>query len=300
MERRRRRHLHAGHDRRSTSQHDPARRYETPDRQHFGRLANAFGKAAKVFFITADSLSYDFRRLDGIDFAFIDGAHDFRHVTSDTLNVLEVLRPGGWIVWHDFTSSVRWVEVRRALEHIRFEDQILHVTGTAVAFMRKAGRVVPVAPVGWVESSRPTIQCDAPGGSRRLDPPYDATADLSIIWEGTQQAVHSFAVVNRQMCSLLLVRSRCLRVGVGLPRIGGACAGWHVASTGLSRGRWRRRGVAVSAGGEFLPPAAEAGGSPCAAPVAAAVYSAGQGHWVFMQPWEYGSIPKGVGCALAP
>jgi hypothetical protein len=51
-------------------------RYETPQRQQFGCLANAFGKVAKVCFITADSLTYDFARLGGIDFAFIDGAHD--------------------------------------------------------------------------------------------------------------------------------------------------------------------------------------------------------------------------------
>jgi hypothetical protein len=61
----------------------PPQRYETPDRQQFGRLAKAFGKSSKVFFITADSLTCDFGRLGPIDFAFIDGAHDSRHVLSD-------------------------------------------------------------------------------------------------------------------------------------------------------------------------------------------------------------------------
>ena len=87
-------------------------RYETPTRAQFGAFANHFGKVAKVCFITADSLNFDFRRLGPIDFAFIDGAHDWAHVRSDTLGVYRELSRGGCIVWHDFNSPVPWVEVR--------------------------------------------------------------------------------------------------------------------------------------------------------------------------------------------
>ena len=57
----------------------PEQGYEAPDRADFGRLADHFGKAHKVYFITADSLHYDFGRLAPLDFVFLDGAHDLEH-----------------------------------------------------------------------------------------------------------------------------------------------------------------------------------------------------------------------------
>lgn len=56
----------------------PAQRHDDPPRSSFARFANRFGKVHKVYFITADSLHYDFRRLAPLDFVFVDGAHDLR------------------------------------------------------------------------------------------------------------------------------------------------------------------------------------------------------------------------------
>jgi len=70
-------------------------------------LCNQFGKVHKVFFITADSLHYDFRRLGTLDFVFIDGAHDLAHVLSDSRSAYAQLRPGGCLVWHDYDSRCR-------------------------------------------------------------------------------------------------------------------------------------------------------------------------------------------------
>ena len=108
---------------------------ENPPREHFGRLANHFGKVHKVFFITADSLTYDFHRLAPIDFAFIDGAHEYHHVLSDSLKIYRELSPQGCMVWHDFDSPVAWVQVRQALLETHFVEPIYHVLGTEVAFL---------------------------------------------------------------------------------------------------------------------------------------------------------------------
>jgi glycosyltransferase involved in cell wall biosynthesis/predicted O-methyltransferase YrrM len=286
-------------------------RYETPSRQDFGRLANAFGKVAKVLFITADSLGYDFRRLEWIDFAFIDGGHDLQHVLADSSNVYEILRPGGLMVWHDFTSPAAWVEVRRALERLRFAEPIVHVAGTTVAFLRKAEagnepvalRTAPVVP------EKVALSADAwgdvegmaqstPAEAEELAPVAAASGrsrkqgDLSIVWEGAQQAVHSFAVVNRAMCSHLLQRGHALSV---LPSPHPQFA--ERAPDGSpppARYRVIEPEVAIASGAlaesfyRRLPsPAIHVRHQwpPCFTPPAA-------GHWVIVQPWEYGSLPK--------
>ncbi len=110
-------------------------RYENPSRAAFGCFANHFGKAHKIMFVTADSLTYDFHPLAPIDFVFIDGAHDREHVQSDTLKIYRELSPTGCIAWHDFNSATPWVEVRKALEQLDFVETVYHVAGTEVAFL---------------------------------------------------------------------------------------------------------------------------------------------------------------------
>ena len=51
-----------------------------------------------------------------------------------------MLAPGGWLVWHDFNSPVPWVQVREAVERIGFSEEVVHVQGTEVAFLRKGER----------------------------------------------------------------------------------------------------------------------------------------------------------------
>ncbi len=164
----------------------PAQRPEDPPRAGFGRYANHFGKVHKVFFITADSLHYDFQRLAPLDFAFIDGAHDFQHVLSDSLKAYQVLNPGGFLVWHDFNSRSAWVEVRQALEQLPFPEAIYHVAGTEVAFLRKQGAA---AVTDFRQIDRP-VSISAPNQKR--------TGPLAIVWEGDQKVMHSLALVNRE------------------------------------------------------------------------------------------------------
>jgi hypothetical protein len=47
---------------------------------------------------------------------------------------VDVLAPGGWLVWNDFNSPVPWVKVREAIERIGFAEQVVHIAGTEVAF----------------------------------------------------------------------------------------------------------------------------------------------------------------------
>lgn len=112
---------------------------EVPTRDAFGRHADHFGQAHKVFFVTANSRTYDFGRFGPLDFVFVDGGHDLDTVLSDSRKGYAALRPGGCMAWHDYGSSVPWVRVTEAVGRVGFAEPVFHVTGTQVAYLIKAG-----------------------------------------------------------------------------------------------------------------------------------------------------------------
>jgi glycosyltransferase involved in cell wall biosynthesis len=156
--------------------------YEIPPRSEYARHADRFGTAHKAFFVTADSRSYDFARLAPLDFAFVDGGHDFATVRTDSVQCYESLRTGGCLVWHDYGSSVPWVKVKEAIESLGFPEPLHHVAGTEVAFLFKG---------------------DGLGAVAGPDLPKVAVA-----WDGEFTPVHSLAAVNRAICGELLARGQ--------------------------------------------------------------------------------------------
>jgi predicted O-methyltransferase YrrM len=61
--------------------------------------------SAKIRQLYGNSLTFDFSPYFGqIDLVFVDGAHHYEAVKSDTLNALKMARPGSYIVWHDFAN----------------------------------------------------------------------------------------------------------------------------------------------------------------------------------------------------
>jgi predicted O-methyltransferase YrrM len=70
-----------------------------------GELFAGLPQAAQIQQLYGDSTTFDFSPYERqFDLVFIDGAHDYPHVSRDTQNALTLLRPGGSIVWHDY----RW------------------------------------------------------------------------------------------------------------------------------------------------------------------------------------------------
>jgi predicted O-methyltransferase YrrM len=50
-----------------------------------------------------DSAQFDFAPYhQAVDFFFIDGAHSYEYVASDTRNAFDCVRSGGVVAWHDF------------------------------------------------------------------------------------------------------------------------------------------------------------------------------------------------------
>lgn len=89
---------------------------------------------ARVTFLRMDSAEFDPAPfLESIDLAFVDGAHSYDYVKNDSLKAWQMLRPGGWLVWHD--CNPRHGDVVRFLRH--FPCPVNRVAGTDLALSRK-------------------------------------------------------------------------------------------------------------------------------------------------------------------
>jgi len=90
--------------------------------------------ASKISLLFGDSATFDFSPFYGkIDFCFVDGAHSYDYVRSDTLNVLKCCRPGSVIAWHDFgRAAVRGV-AKWVCEFAR-DHEVYSVPGGSLAY----------------------------------------------------------------------------------------------------------------------------------------------------------------------
>jgi predicted O-methyltransferase YrrM len=92
---------------------------------------------ARIERLFGDSATFDFSPYHGnIDVFFIDGAHSYEYVRSDTERALNCVRPGGVIAWHDFgRAGVNGVS-RWLLEMQQHGHPIYSVPGGSLAYMK--------------------------------------------------------------------------------------------------------------------------------------------------------------------
>jgi predicted O-methyltransferase YrrM len=90
--------------------------------------------ATRIELLFGDSAVFDFSSYHGkIDLFFIDGAHSYDYVRSDTENALQCVRPGGVIAWHDF-GRVGLNQVSKYLLQLSQKLTIYSVPGGSLAF----------------------------------------------------------------------------------------------------------------------------------------------------------------------
>jgi predicted O-methyltransferase YrrM len=88
----------------------------------------------RIQFLKCDSAKFDETPFLGkMDFVFVDGAHNFDYVKSDSEKGWRMLRSGGIIAWHDCRHQDPGV-VRYLLQS---SLQPARITGTTVAFATK-------------------------------------------------------------------------------------------------------------------------------------------------------------------
>lgn len=76
---------------------------------------DGYPEARKIRCLFGDSATFDFSPFyNRVGLFFIDGAHSYEYVRSDTLNALKCCPPGAVIAWHDFgrlgvNGVTRWL-----------------------------------------------------------------------------------------------------------------------------------------------------------------------------------------------
>lgn len=84
-------------------------------------------ESARVTQLQGDSATFDYSPYAGrMDMVFVDGAHSYEYVMSDSRKALEMAAPGALMVWHDYGE---WEGVTRALNE-------LHASGPPFAGLR--------------------------------------------------------------------------------------------------------------------------------------------------------------------
>ncbi|TDB67876.1 O-methyltransferase [Arundinibacter roseus] len=93
---------------------------------------------SKIQQVFGDSATFDFSPYKAsMDLIFIDASHAYEYVLNDTQKALEMIRPGGIILWHDYTN---WEGVRNALNELYQKNpscrNLRHIGGTSIALLQ--------------------------------------------------------------------------------------------------------------------------------------------------------------------
>src|ERR1700733_484438 len=108
--------------------------------------------AHKIKQLFGDSATFDFSSFAGkIDFLFVDGSHSYEYVIKDSLTALNLIKPNGIILWHDYVPEgpTPWPGLTRALHQMYISDTrfngMRHIAGTAIVLLqgRRVGDAQP-------------------------------------------------------------------------------------------------------------------------------------------------------------
>jgi predicted O-methyltransferase YrrM len=120
----------------ATARLDPQDQAYIADRQKLDRKYARSPVAHKVTQCLGDSATFDFHSIlehGRPELAFIDGSHSYDYVRNDTEKVLEILAPGGVILWHDYVPG--WPGVMQYLDELSARMPLQRIEGTALVYL---------------------------------------------------------------------------------------------------------------------------------------------------------------------
>ena len=94
--------------------------------------------APKVEQLFADSKALDVSPWAGrCDLVFVDGSHAYSYVVSDSAKALELVAPGGLVLWHDYAGPRHAAGVYRALNELAQRLPLVRLEGTTLVAYRR-------------------------------------------------------------------------------------------------------------------------------------------------------------------
>ena len=107
---------------------------------HVGHYFRGTPYESRIAQLWGDSARFDFSPYRGkTDLIFIDGAHSYEYVKSDSQNAFAMLAGQGVILWHNF-SEVLWPGVLRYLCELSEHQKVYHLRNTHLAVYYRPGR----------------------------------------------------------------------------------------------------------------------------------------------------------------
>jgi predicted O-methyltransferase YrrM len=95
--------------------------------------------AGKITQLFADSKALDVTPWAGqCDLVFVDGSHAYSYVVADSEKALQLVRPGGIVLWHDYAGPHQSAGVRRALDELARRIPLVHIAQTSLVAYRRA------------------------------------------------------------------------------------------------------------------------------------------------------------------
>jgi predicted O-methyltransferase YrrM len=103
------------------------------DNVRSGGVGNRFRnrpESERITQVLGDSRTFDFSPWEGrADLVLVDANHEYEYAKVDTASALRLVRPGGWVLWDDYSSG--WPGVVRAVDETGLD--VVHLTGTGIA-----------------------------------------------------------------------------------------------------------------------------------------------------------------------
>jgi predicted O-methyltransferase YrrM len=115
-------------------------RFALRESTHREFLYSGTAVAPKIEQLFADSKALDVSPWAGrCDLVFVDGSHAYSYVVSDSAKALELVAPGGVVLWHDYAGPRHAPGVYRALNELAARLPLVRLEGTTlVAYRRPA------------------------------------------------------------------------------------------------------------------------------------------------------------------
>jgi predicted O-methyltransferase YrrM len=112
--------------------------YAVRESSHTSFMYSGTDAEQKVDQLFGDSKALDVTPWAGrCDVVFVDGSHAYSYVVSDSAKALELVRPGGLVLWHDYAGPKHSPGVYRALNELAERLPLVRIQGTALAAYRR-------------------------------------------------------------------------------------------------------------------------------------------------------------------